>query len=63
MDPRSPIGLKALRVADMVKSGEHIMFDFAYTLYTLHYLRLTNQLRPDTMRGMLEYLNKGKKLF
>ncbi|XP_055943633.1 CD109 antigen-like [Argiope bruennichi] len=59
IDPKSPVGLRALRVADMVKSGEHIMFDFAYTLYTLHYLRLTNQLRTDTMRGMIEYLNKA----
>ncbi|XP_035214873.1 CD109 antigen-like isoform X2 [Stegodyphus dumicola] len=58
-DPASPIGLRALRVAEPVKSGEHIMFDFAYTLYTLTYLRLTNQLRSDTMRGMLEYLNKA----
>lgn len=59
LDPKSPIGLKALTFADAVKSGEYIMFDFAYNLYTLIYLRLTSQLRPDTMRGMLEYLNKG----
>ncbi|GFT53743.1 CD109 antigen [Nephila pilipes] len=58
-DPKSPIGLKALNTADPVKSGDHIMFDFTYSLYTLHYLRLTNQLRTDTMRGMLEYLNKA----
>ncbi|GFX67464.1 macroglobulin complement-related [Trichonephila clavipes] len=58
-DPKSPIGLKALNMAAPVKSGEHIMFDFTYSLYTLHYLRLTNQLRTDTMRGMLDYLNKA----
>lgn len=58
-DPTSPVGIKALRVAEPVKSGEHIMFDFAYTLYNLIYLRLTNQLRPETLRGMLSYLNKA----
>ncbi|GFQ90018.1 pregnancy zone protein, partial [Trichonephila clavata] len=58
-DPKSPIGLKALNMAAPVKSGDHIMFDFTYSLYTLHYLRLTNQLRTNTMRGMLEYLNKA----
>ncbi|XP_015919307.1 CD109 antigen [Parasteatoda tepidariorum] len=58
-DPRSPIGLKALGMADAVKSGDFIMFDFAYTLLTLHYLRITNQLKSQTMRGMLEYLNKA----
>ncbi|GIY90987.1 hypothetical protein CDAR_123091 [Caerostris darwini] len=59
LDPKSPVGLKALSFADPVKSGEHIMFDFAYSLYTLIYLRLTNQLPTETMRGMLEYLNKA----
>ncbi|XP_054721683.1 CD109 antigen-like [Uloborus diversus] len=58
-DPSSPVGLRALRFAEPVKSGEHIMFDFAHTLYTLIYLRLTNQLPSDTMRGLLEYLNKA----
>lgn len=60
VDPRNPVGLNALRIAEPVKSSEHIMFDFAYNLYTLHYLRRTNQLRVDTMRKMLEYLNRGK---
>lgn len=55
----SPIGYEALRVAEPVKSSEHIMFDFAYNLFTLHYLRRTNQLPTDTMRKMLEHLNKG----
>lgn len=56
----TPVGYEALRVAEPVKSSEHIMFDFAYNLFTLHYLRRTNQLPTNTMRKMLEHLNKGK---
>lgn len=58
----SPVGYEALRFAEPVKSAEYIMFDFAYNLFTLHYLRRTNQLPTDTMRKMLEHLNKGKNI-
>ncbi|XP_022256776.1 CD109 antigen-like [Limulus polyphemus] len=48
-----------LDVALPVKSGEHVMFDFAYNLYTLIYLRLTNQLKGDTLRNTLRFLNRA----
>ena len=44
------------------KSGELLLFDFAYRLYSLIYLRLTNQLEDSDkqilMKQMLEQLNR-----
>ncbi|XP_013794547.1 CD109 antigen-like [Limulus polyphemus] len=47
-----------MKFALPVKSGEHIMFNFAYNLYTLVYLRLTNQLVGSDARNILEFLNR-----
>ncbi|XP_067144276.1 CD109 antigen-like [Centruroides vittatus] len=42
-----------------VKSGDQVMFNFAYNLYTLIYLRLTNQLQAPITKKILEYLNRA----
>lgn len=42
-----------------VKSGDHVMFNFAYNLYTLIYLRLTNQMQAPITKKILEYLNQA----
>ncbi|XP_054157976.1 CD109 antigen-like, partial [Oppia nitens] len=57
-----PIDFTDLGIGSTAKSGELRLFNFAYLLYTLIYLRLTNQLetsdKQDLSKQMLETLNK-----
>lgn len=41
------------------KSGEHIMFSFAYNVLRLTYLRLTDQLTRDIAKPIFDNLNKA----
>lgn len=41
-------------------SAEQNMYNFAYTLYNLLYLKFTNQLKDDTLSKALTHLNQGQ---
>jgi CD109 antigen len=60
LDPR--IDFTNLGIKYTAKSGELRLFDFAYRLYTLIYLRLTNQLedndKQELSKQLLEALNR-----
>ena len=57
-----PIDFTNLGIKYTAKSGELRLFNFAYRLYTLIYLRITNQLdsdeRQELMKNSLEALNR-----
>ncbi|OQR66876.1 CD109 antigen-like, partial [Tropilaelaps mercedesae] len=53
-----PVPLGEFGFASGVQSGEHALFDFGYHLAVLHYLRLTNQMNPDSSKKLFEHLNK-----
>ncbi len=39
--------------------GEQNLFNFAYCLYNLKYLKATNQLRPEVQQQALDTMNIG----
>ena len=43
-------------------SGEQNAYNFAYTFYNLLYLKVSDQLKPETLSTGLEGLNIGKNL-
>lgn len=53
-----PVPLEEFGFATGVQSGEHALFDFGYHLAVLHYLRLTNQMNPDSSKKLFDHLNK-----
>lgn len=44
-------------------SAEQNLYNFAYTLYNLKYLKATNQLRSEILKANLEFMNSCKLLF
>lgn len=53
-----PVPLGEFGFATGVQSGEHSLFDFGYHLAVLHYLRLTNQMTPESSKQLFDHLNK-----
>ena len=56
MFPFSPVTTESL-LSRSLRGTEANLFNFATTMWSLHYLRLTNQLQSDVLYGGLHAMN------